>query len=110
MVNGVDELDMFMWFVNGGMYFEPDPREVASQLPIDNPSTPTFAATRSSPAFGSARSPTRLTRGSTVARAYHKPKHRSRPDASSRGSSSTWLRASPPSHQDGCGSAPTWLV
>jgi len=37
MVNGVDELDMFMWFVNGGMYFEPDPREVASQLPIDKP-------------------------------------------------------------------------
>ena len=35
MVNGVDELDMFMWFVDGGMYFEPDPREVAAQLPID---------------------------------------------------------------------------
>jgi len=37
MVNGVDELDMFMWFVNGGMYFEPDPRDVAAQLPIDRP-------------------------------------------------------------------------
>ncbi|MGI8699877.1 MAG: hypothetical protein ACR2JU_01465 [Nocardioidaceae bacterium] len=37
MVNGVDELDMFMWFVGGGMYFEPDPREVAAQLPIDRP-------------------------------------------------------------------------
>jgi hypothetical protein len=37
MVNGVDELDMFMWFVDGGMYFEPDPREVAAQLPIDTP-------------------------------------------------------------------------
>jgi len=37
MVNGVDELDMFMWFVNGGMYFKPDPRDVAAQLPIDRP-------------------------------------------------------------------------
>lgn len=37
MVDGVDELDMFMWFVNGGMYFEPDPREVAGQVPIDRP-------------------------------------------------------------------------
>lgn len=37
MVNGVDELDMFMWFVNGGMYFEPDPSKVSSQLPIEKP-------------------------------------------------------------------------
>jgi hypothetical protein len=37
MVTGVDELDMFMWFLTGGMYFEPDPREVAAQLPIDRP-------------------------------------------------------------------------
>ena len=35
MVSGVDELDMFMWFLSGGMYFEPDPRDVAVQLPID---------------------------------------------------------------------------
>lgn len=33
MVEGVDELDMFMWFVNGGMYFEPDPHAVREQLP-----------------------------------------------------------------------------
>ncbi|MEC5192676.1 hypothetical protein RCH17_002978 [Arthrobacter sp. MP_M7] len=33
MVNGVDELDMFMWFLNGGMYFDPDPREIADQIP-----------------------------------------------------------------------------
>ena len=37
MVNGVDELDMFMWFLNGGMYFEPDPSEVAGQLPVERP-------------------------------------------------------------------------
>ncbi|WP_433164406.1 hypothetical protein [Kribbella sp. CA-247076] len=37
MVKGVDELDMFMWFVSGGMYFEPDPRDVAAQIPIDGP-------------------------------------------------------------------------
>lgn len=37
MVNGVDELDMFMWFINGGMYFESDPTEVSAQLPIDLP-------------------------------------------------------------------------
>jgi hypothetical protein len=37
MVKGVDELDMFMWFINGGMYFEPDPRDVAAQIPIDKP-------------------------------------------------------------------------
>lgn len=40
MVRGVDELDMFMWFVNGGMYFEPNPRDNAAQLPIDRPVTP----------------------------------------------------------------------
>jgi hypothetical protein len=34
MVKGVDELDMFMWFLGGGMYFEPDPEEVATQLPV----------------------------------------------------------------------------
>lgn len=37
LVTGVDELDMFMWFVKGGMYFEPDPRDVAAQLPTDRP-------------------------------------------------------------------------
>lgn len=37
MVSGVDELGMFMWFVNGGMYFEPDPGEVAAQIPISVP-------------------------------------------------------------------------
>lgn len=37
MVNGVDELDMFMWFLDGGMYFDPDPREVAAQIPIERP-------------------------------------------------------------------------
>ena len=37
MVKGVDELDMFMWFVNGGMYSEPDPRDVAARIPIDRP-------------------------------------------------------------------------
>lgn len=37
MVNGVDELDMFMWFLNGGLYFDPDPREVAAQIPTDMP-------------------------------------------------------------------------
>ena len=35
MVSGADELDVFMWFLNGGMYFEPDPLEVASQIPLD---------------------------------------------------------------------------
>jgi len=39
MVNGADELDMFMWFVGGGMYFEPDPVEVTAQLPLDRPIT-----------------------------------------------------------------------
>jgi hypothetical protein len=37
MVNGVDELDMFMWFLNGGMYFDPDPQEIAKQLPLEPP-------------------------------------------------------------------------
>ncbi len=37
MVSGADELDLFMWFLNGGMYFEPDPRDVAAQVPIDRP-------------------------------------------------------------------------
>lgn len=37
MVTGVDELDMFMWFLDGGMYFDPDPEDTASQVPIDLP-------------------------------------------------------------------------
>lgn len=36
-VSGSDELDMFMWFLNGGMYFEPDPKVIADQLPIKKP-------------------------------------------------------------------------
>lgn len=43
MVKGVDELDMFMWFLNGGMYFEPHPQELAEQLPIDGPADPSAA-------------------------------------------------------------------
>lgn len=39
MVSGVDELDMLMWFIDGGMYFDLDPREVAAQLPVDRPVT-----------------------------------------------------------------------
>ena len=37
MVSGADELDMLMWFLNGGMYFEPNPEDVAAQLPLDLP-------------------------------------------------------------------------
>lgn len=37
MVSGGDELDVLMWFINGGMYFDPDPAETAGQLPIDKP-------------------------------------------------------------------------
>lgn len=37
MVTGVDELDMLMWFINGGMHFDEDPRTRAAQLPIDLP-------------------------------------------------------------------------
>ncbi|WP_202979333.1 hypothetical protein [Arthrobacter sp. TS-15] len=33
MVEGADELDMFMWFMTGGMYFDPDPHEMADQVP-----------------------------------------------------------------------------
>lgn len=35
MVRGADELDVLMWFVDGGMYFAPDPAVVAEQLPVD---------------------------------------------------------------------------
>ena len=37
MVRGADELDMLMWFLNGGMYFDPDPNDVAAQLPVEKP-------------------------------------------------------------------------
>ncbi len=37
MVSGADELDVLMWFLDGGMYFDPDPEDVAQQLPIDKP-------------------------------------------------------------------------
>jgi hypothetical protein len=37
MLSGADELDVLMWFVNGGMYFDPDPVDVAQQLPVDRP-------------------------------------------------------------------------
>lgn len=37
MVSGADELDMLMWFITGGMYFDPDPEAVAEQLPVDKP-------------------------------------------------------------------------
>ncbi|MEQ7739962.1 hypothetical protein, partial [Escherichia coli] len=37
MVDGVDELDMFMWFLTGGMYVDPDPHEIAGHLPVDSP-------------------------------------------------------------------------
>ncbi|WP_200954659.1 MULTISPECIES: hypothetical protein [unclassified Nocardioides] len=37
MVSGADELDLFMWFLSGGMYFELDPSDVAAQLPIEVP-------------------------------------------------------------------------
>lgn len=40
MVTGADELDVLMWFITGGMYFEPDPADVAKQLPIDHPPKP----------------------------------------------------------------------
>jgi hypothetical protein len=40
MVSGADELDMLMWFLDGGMYFEPDPREVAVHIPIERPIRP----------------------------------------------------------------------
>lgn len=35
MVSGADELDMLMWFLDGGMYFDPDPTEIAAQLPVE---------------------------------------------------------------------------
>lgn len=38
-VTGVDELDMLMWFIDGGLFFDQDPREVAAQLPVDRPVT-----------------------------------------------------------------------
>ncbi|MPQ96475.1 hypothetical protein GB931_00770 [Modestobacter sp. I12A-02628] len=34
MVVGADELDMLMWFMTGGMFFEPDPDEVSAQVPV----------------------------------------------------------------------------
>ena len=37
MVTGADELDVLMWFLDGGMYFDPDPEDVAQQIPIDKP-------------------------------------------------------------------------
>jgi hypothetical protein len=37
MVEGVDELDMFMWFLDGGMYFAPHPDDTAAQIPLDRP-------------------------------------------------------------------------
>lgn len=37
MVSGADELDVLMWFLDGGMYFDPDPADVARQIPIDKP-------------------------------------------------------------------------
>ncbi|WP_248761451.1 hypothetical protein [Pseudarthrobacter sp. SSS035] len=37
MVNGVDELDMFMWFLTGGMYFDPEPHEIAKHIPVESP-------------------------------------------------------------------------
>lgn len=37
LVSGIDELDLFMWFLNGGMYFEPDPRDLAAQIPLNQP-------------------------------------------------------------------------
>lgn len=37
MVDGVDELDMFMWFLTGGMYFDPDPHEIAKHIPVESP-------------------------------------------------------------------------
>jgi hypothetical protein len=37
MLSGGDELDVLMWFIGGGMYFDPDPADVAKQLPIDKP-------------------------------------------------------------------------
>ena len=37
MVSGADELDVFMWFLDGGMYFEQDPQDVAAQLPVEKP-------------------------------------------------------------------------
>jgi len=39
MVTGADELDVLMWFLNGGMYFDPDPEDVAQQIPIDKPTS-----------------------------------------------------------------------
>ncbi|MCW3158600.1 hypothetical protein [Micropruina sonneratiae] len=39
MVTGVDELDMIMWFLDGGMYFEPDPDDVAEQQPVAKSAT-----------------------------------------------------------------------
>jgi hypothetical protein len=35
MLSGADELDVLMWFLNGGMYFDPSPEDVARQIPID---------------------------------------------------------------------------
>lgn len=37
MITGADELDVLMWFLDGGMYFDPDPEDIAQQLPIDKP-------------------------------------------------------------------------
>lgn len=34
MVVGVDELDMLMWFMTGGMFFEPHPDDVSAQIPV----------------------------------------------------------------------------
>jgi hypothetical protein len=38
-VNAADELDMFMWFLTGGMYLEQNPRDVAKMLPLGRPAT-----------------------------------------------------------------------
>lgn len=40
MLSGADELDVLMWFITGGMYFDPDPADVADQLPINRPANP----------------------------------------------------------------------
>lgn len=40
MLSGGDELDVLMWFIDGGMYFDPDPEDVAEQLPIGIPTRP----------------------------------------------------------------------
>ena len=68
---GADELDLFMLFLDGGLYVEPDPEEVRLQHPAAGPPGPTpgssTSGTRARPS--SAPTPIRWTPGCTGSRA-----------------------------------------